>query len=255
MESTPPLYLVANWKQHGDVRRVRSFVHAMDHALRRMPTSIVSVFCPPSVYLAAAHAARNANSTLALGAQECSPQREGAHTGQHSAAMLREMGATYVLVGHSEVRASRGLTATDIHLSCLQAIESGVIPILCIGETRAEYEAGDTKTILTLQLAVLDGLPHAPMLIAYEPVWAIGTGLTPTGEEIAHAHRWIKHSLQEGRDRSCPVLYGGSVNPTNIREILSIAEVHGVLAGSASLHHDTWNSLCEAARARGMPTT
>jgi triosephosphate isomerase len=168
------------------------------------------------------------NSLISLGAQDCHAQAEGAFTGDIAAGMLKEAGCAYVILGHSERRRDHGETDAVIAQKLNTAQSAGLIPILCIGETLAEYEGGKTAEVLKRQLALIKA--DGTLIIAYEPVWAIGSGKTPKPAEIQAAHAVIKTVL--GRDT--PVLYGGSVNAANLAEIVAIPEVSGVLVGGAS---------------------
>ena len=250
MPHPTPFLIVANWKLHGDRTSVRAWVHAVEQAQWNLPEWVTAVFCPPAPYLAVAAAARAPNTRLVLGAQACSDQWEGACTGEISARQIRDLGACYVLIGHSE-RRRRGETDAMRTGQLAAASRAGLTPIFCIGETADERKAGKTDAVLTAQMQVLHEY-HAELVVAYEPVWAIGSGLTPAAEEIAAAHRTIRALRQKsGRDSAFSVLYGGSVNPTNIHEILALAEVDGALIGSASLAPESFVAMLSAAAACG----
>lgn len=237
-----PSWLIANWKMYGSADSVRGYAFAINSALSRAPASITGVFCPPLPYLALARAALPYNSRLKIGAQNCHGEKEGAHTGETSAPMLADNGCGYVIIGHSERRAG-GETDAAIATKLARALEAGLVPILCVGESAEAHAAGTTTDMLSQQLALLGELPLSRVLIAYEPIWAIGSGKTPTAAEIAAAHRHIKSVL--GSETS--VLYGGSVNARNLREILSLPEVSGALIGSASLKVSDMEAIIAAA--------
>jgi triosephosphate isomerase len=200
--------------------------------------------CPPAT-LIAAFAAAARGSSLAVGGQDCHAKASGAHTGDIAAEMLADAGATAVIVGHSERRTDHHETDADVHGKAVAAWRAGLTAIVCVGEQRAEREAGSTLKIIGGQL---DGsLPpggnsstplSANLVVAYEPVWAIGTGLTPTPADVAEVHAFIRKSLT-GRygaaGAGVRILYGGSVKPSNAGELLTIPDVNGALVGGASL--------------------
>lgn len=223
-------WLVANWKMHGTRARAGEYARQFGEALAATP-AVQGVFCPPSLYIDAAKAALPGTSPLALGAQDCHKQGDGAFTGEISARMLADVGAGYVILGHSERRQHCNETCLDVVEKAQAALAAGLTPILCVGEREAEYEAGQTQAVLGRQLEALRGLEVGRYLIAYEPVWAIGTGRTPRVDEIAAAHAQVKSTLGS----TVSVLYGGSVKPNNIREILAQPQVNGALIGGASL--------------------
>ena len=229
MQSSPT-WLVANWKMNGDAASVRAWAYAVNAALAGLDTPVRGVFCPPTAYLAAAAAALPLNAQLQLGAQNCHSEKSGAFTGETSAYMLKDMECGYVIVGHSERRAA-GETDEQVLAKAKAAITAGLIPIICVGESRAQYEQKQTNQALDGQLALLKQLPAASYLIAYEPIWAIGSSKTPEMLEIAAAHSHIKTVLGSATS----VLYGGSVNAGNAGEILRLPEVAGALIGGASL--------------------
>lgn len=247
MAISPPMknnrrWLIANWKMHGNPVRVHDYAYAVNAALSAVPATLEVVFCPPALYSATAMAALPHNRRLQLGAQNCHAFAEGAHTGEISAPMLAEMGIAYVIVGHSERRA-RGENDGDVAAKAAAAIDAGLMPVICVGEQAADYESKRTEAVLKEQLAVLKQLPSTRYLIAYEPVWAIGTGKTPSSAEIIAAHRAIKSVL--GSETA--VLYGGSVNAGNAKEILGLAEVSGALIGGASLEVASMKTLIATA--------
>jgi len=195
------------------------------------------VICPPAT-LIADFAAAARGSAVAIGGQDCHAEPSGAHTGDIAAEMLTDAGATAVIVGHSERRTDHHETDAQVRAKAQAAHRAGLTAILCIGEQRAEREAGKALAVIGGQL---DGsLPDraADLVVAYEPVWAIGTGLTPTAADVAEAHAFIRKKLVErygAKGSGVRILYGGSVKPSNAKELLSIANVNGALVGGASL--------------------
>jgi triosephosphate isomerase (TIM) len=201
--------------------------------------------CPPATVLSAvAHALLG--SSCQVGAQDCHAEAAGAHTGDISAPMLRDAGATHVILGHSERRANHGETDAMVQAKVHAATAAGLVPIVCVGETLAEREGGWAESVVSGQLA--GSLPHgfgqSPMrgLVAYEPVWAIGTGRTPTQSDIAAMHATIRHRIGPG----IRILYGGSVKPENAAGILALPEVGGALVGGASLDAATFLAIAAA---------
>ncbi len=223
-------WLIANWKMNGTAAEVRDYAQAVEQALVAAPHTLACVYCPPTPYLSQAASALPTTARLKLGGQTCHAASKGAFTGEVSAAMLKDVGCTAVIVGHSERRAA-GETDAAVLGNARAAVDAGLMPIICVGESLAEYEAGNTAAVLASQLRSLAELANGSYIIAYEPVWAIGSGKTPTCGEIEAAHATIKTVL--GSQTS--VLYGGSVNAGNVREILDSSGVSGVLIGSASL--------------------
>jgi triosephosphate isomerase len=206
--------------------------------------------CPPATLITAA-ADLCTDSAVALGAQDCHPQPSGAHTGDVSAEMLRDAGASHVIVGHSERRTDHGETDAMVRAKAEAAWRAGLLPIVCIGETLAEREAGRTLAVLETQLkgSVPAGATAAKLVVAYEPVWAIGTGKTPTTPEVAAAHAHIRQVLGGlmGDAAAVRLLYGGSVKGSNAVELLAAGDVDGALVGGASLKADEFLAIAKAA--------
>ena len=197
------------------------------------------MICPPAT-LIARFAAAAKGSALAIGGQDCHAQASGAHTGDIAAEMLADAGACAVIVGHSERRADHHETDDQVRAKALAAWRAGLLAIVCVGETREQREAGKTLDVVGSQLAgsLPDGAKAANLVVAYEPVWAIGTGLTPTPADVAEVHGFIRQRLAArfaGEGAGIRILYGGSVKPGNAQELLSIADVNGALVGGASL--------------------
>jgi triosephosphate isomerase len=232
-----------NWKMNGLTAAL-----AEVHALIALPAACEVLLCPPATLLAQmAYAARG--SALALGGQDCHQAEAGAHTGDISAAMLRDAGASYVILGHSERRAYHGETDALIKSKAAAALAAGLTPIICIGETLAQRDAGDTLAVIGGQL---DGsLPEdAPnLVVAYEPVWAIGTGRTPTLAQIAEVHAFLRDRLETligAKASGIRILYGGSVKPSNAAEIFAVPDVDGALVGGASLKAADFSAIITA---------
>lgn len=235
-----PRPLVAgNWKMNGLRQSVAE--------LRKIKDGMASVaadlmICPPATLLANfAETARG--SALQIGAQDCHAEPTGAFTGDLSAEMLADAGATAVIVGHSERRTLHGETDPEVRGKASAAWRARLIAIVCIGETKTEREAGKTLDVLGIQLrgSLPEGATALNLVIAYEPVWAIGTGLTPTPFDVAQAHAFIRETLAQRFGHEAPgmrILYGGSVKPSNAGELLKLANVNGALVGGASLRAD-----------------
>jgi triosephosphate isomerase len=234
-----PRPLVAgNWKMNGTksvLGEIRAMAEGFDGALAERIDMLV---CPPATLLAAA--ADAAGGKLATGGQDCHANAAGAHTGDISAEMLADAGATYAIVGHSERRADHGESSAVVKTKAEAALRAGLTAIVCMGETQGEREAGKTLEIVGGQLrgSLPDGASAANLVIAYEPVWAIGTGLTPTPADVAEVHAFIRKelgaALGEGAS-AVRILYGGSVKPDNAAELMAVANVDGALVGGASL--------------------
>jgi triosephosphate isomerase len=195
--------------------------------------------CPPATLLLV-FAELVVGSAVAVGGQDCHAETAGAFTGDISAEMLKDAGASAVIVGHSERRTLHNETDAEVRAKAQAAWRAGLTAIVCIGETRAEREASQTLDILGRQLdgSLPDGLTAANVVVAYEPVWAIGTGLTPTTNDVAQAHQFIRQRIIErhgAAGTSVRILYGGSVKPSNAKELMAVANVDGALVGGASL--------------------
>ena len=207
--------------------------------------------CPPATVLRLV-ADQLGGGPVAVGGQNCHAEPSGAFTGEISAAMLADAGASYVIVGHSERRHGLGETDAEVRAKVVAAQRAGLIAIVCIGETAAERDAGDTLAVLGRQLAgslPAEGISDANTVIAYEPVWAIGTGRTPTADEIAAAHSHIRGRLGAPAGAAADrvrILYGGSMKPDNAAAILAIANVDGGLIGGASLNADDFCAIANA---------
>jgi len=225
--------IVGNWKMHGDAAMAHTLAMDVADAAAKAPHEVV--ICPPALLLSQVATAL-IGSSVKLGGQDCSPEAEGAFTGDISAPMLKAAGCAYVIVGHSERRQHHGETNATVRAKAARALASGLIPIICVGETAGERDAG--KTLETVTQQVKECLPsHQPIatspyfLLAYEPVWAIGSGKIPTQADIGQMHA----AILEAAAKPLSILYGGSVKPENAREIMAIPHVSGVLVGGASV--------------------
>ncbi len=237
--------VAANWKMNGSLAANRRLVAGLSSV-----DGVESVLCVPFPYLAQL-AQRPAE--VALGAQDISEYAGGAYTGEVSAAMLVEFGCTYVIVGHSERRVLFGDSDARVGLKAEAALRSGLTPIVCVGETLAERERGQVMEVIGRQLAAVAevlGADLARVVVAYEPVWAIGTGLAATVEQVGEVHAairsWLSGRLGESSAR-IRILYGGSVKPENAGEIFAIPDVDGGLIGGASLVAADFMAICRAA--------
>ncbi len=208
------------------------------------------LLCPPATLLAQmAWAAKG--SVLALGGQDCHPDAGGAHTGDISAAMLSDAGAAYVILGHSERRADHGESDALVRAKAAAALAAGLVAIVCIGETEAQRDAGQTLDVIGAQLdgSLPDGATAATLVVAYEPVWAIGTGRTPTIAQIAEVHAFLRDRLTArigAEATGVRLLYGGSVKPSNAVEIFAVPHVDGALVGGASLKAADFGAIVAA---------
>jgi triosephosphate isomerase (TIM) len=230
--------IAGNWKMNGLIAS-GSELQAIIAASEPLATRADLLICPPAT-LVAAFASRARGSLVAIGGQDCHPAASGAHTGDISAEMLKDAGAWFVIVGHSERRADHGESSELVRAKTQAAWRAALAPIVCVGETETQRKAGQTLDIVGAQLAasVPDGATAANLVVAYEPVWAIGSGLTPTIADIEQVHGFIRTKLSErlkAEGGGIRILYGGSVKPSNAAEILRARDVNGALIGGASL--------------------
>jgi triosephosphate isomerase (TIM) len=225
--------IAGNWKMHKTPSETEAFVAAFDP-----PGGVDVVICPPFTSLREAVA-----SGFTVYAQNVHWEDEGAYTGEISAAMLRELGVRGAIVGHSERRQHFGETDETVAKRAAHALAAGLSVIACVGETQEQRDSGDTELVLRLQVEAFKDVvgAHTGLVIAYEPVWAIGTGRTATPELAQEAHAFIKELFDVA------VLYGGSVKPENADELLSQPDVDGALVGGASLDVDSFTAICESA--------
>ncbi|MGH8445559.1 MAG: triose-phosphate isomerase [Solimonas sp.] len=246
--------VAGNWKMNGARDANASLVHDVVFDSRRFP-GIDIVVCPPAVYVESVAAALS-GSSVQLGGQNLSEQEKaGAYTGEIHGGMLKDVGCSHVIVGHSERRALYGESDALVAHKFKTAQACGLLPILCLGETLAEREAGQTESVLARQLAAVVDLVGAAAfksaIIAYEPVWAIGTGRTASGEQAQAAHAFIRGQLARANAKianSTRILYGGSVKADNAAALFANADVDGGLIGGASLKAAEFLAICAAAQ-------
>jgi triosephosphate isomerase len=237
-----------NWKMNGS-RAALAELTALEPAAAGAAEVLI---CPPAplVALAADHA-----QAVQIGGQDCHANQSGAHTGDTSAAILKDAGAGYVILGHSERRADHGESDADVRAKCDAAWEAGLTAVVCVGETLDQRESQNTLDIIGGQLAgsIPDAATGHNLVVAYEPVWAIGTGKIPTLEQIGDVHDFIRAKLErrfgEGVGLSVRLLYGGSVKPSNAQEIFGVSNVDGALVGGASLKAADFNQIIAALNA------
>ena len=230
--------VAGNWKMNG-LKASLSELAAIGQGAGEIWRKADLLICPPATLVFPAAAAM-IGAKVAIGAQDCHPEASGAHTGDISAEMLADAGASAIIVGHSERRADHGETDEIVRKKALAAWRAGLTAIVCVGETRAERDAGKALDVVGRQLAgsVPDGATSANLVVAYEPVWAIGTGLTPTPKDVEEVHGFIRQKLTDrlkGEGASVRILYGGSVKPANAAELMAVPNVNGALVGGASL--------------------
>lgn len=249
MDKTQRL-IAGNWKMNG-LAAALTEGEALAADLQAAPAATRVALCPPATLLARLSLALQ-GTPVELGGQDCRAEASGAFTGDVSAEMLADAGAGLVILGHSERRAGYGETDAAVCAKVEAALRAGLEPIVCVGETLAEREAGRAVEVVRTQ--VMGSLPEAlggrAFAVAYEPVWAIGSGLTPTLEQIEEVHRAVRAALVERLGeggRAAPILYGGSVKPSNAAEILAVPEVGGALVGGASLKAADFLGIIRAA--------
>ncbi|MGB3387316.1 MAG: triose-phosphate isomerase [Pseudaminobacter sp.] len=245
--------VAGNWKMNGtsaSLGELREIGHGF---MRGLDADTEALLCVPTTLLTRA-AEILASTPVRVGGEDCHTKPKGAHTGDISAEMLKDAGASHVIVGHSERRTDHGEDDATVRAKAEAAWRAGLVAIICVGETQAEREGGATLAVLSRQIegSVPASATAANMIVAYEPVWAIGTGLTPTVQDVAQAHAHIRARLAEtlgseaGRVR---ILYGGSVKPSNAVELLAVANVDGALVGGASLKAADFLGIAEAYQA------
>lgn len=242
----------ANWKMNHGASSARAFLHTfLAHYHRQYDRSVI--FFPAAITLPTVVEELHDRPDILVGVQNIYWEDKGAFTGELSAAMAREAGAHIALVGHSERRHVFGETDEDCARKCRAAQRAGMTPMLCVGETAEERDAGRTERVVVRQLrlgvAHLESPESSDLMIAYEPVWAIGTGRNATPEDAGSIHSLIRHELRKivgERALAVHILYGGSVNPGNVAELLAASDVDGVLVGGASLQANTWSAITRA---------
>ena len=245
-------FVAGNWKMNGSREHVRTLLAEVCAAARTLPDVDVAV-CPPFVYVTDA-AAVMGDAPVRLGGQSCAREERGAFTGEVSAHMLADVGCSLVLAGHSERRTLYGESDAEVADKAVLALAAGLSPVVCVGETVEERETGRTETVVARQLdAVIERLDHdalARMIVAYEPVWAIGTGRSATPAQANEVHAFLRERVA-ARDRvvaaGLQILYGGSVKPENAARIFAEPDVDGGLIGGASLDAGQFIDICRAA--------
>ena len=252
MANSPRPLVAGNWKMNGlkaQLAELTAMAKAYDPALQGKVDLLV---CPPSLWIPAA-VTELTGARIAIGAQDCHALPHGAHTGDISAPMIKDAGASHVIVGHSERRTDHGETSEMVKAKAEAAIAAGLVAIVCVGETQNERQSGLAKQIVGAQ--VERSLPKAAkastVVIAYEPVWAIGTGLTPTAADVADMHGFIRQELERlapGEGKGMAILYGGSVKPQNAAELMGVDNVNGALVGGASLKASDFMAIAEVYR-------
>lgn len=247
-ELTP--LIAGNWKMNGTNAALGEVRKLSDLLAQGGGPRCTVVICPPATLLERLNELA-APAGIVTGGQDCHTAASGAHTGDISAHMLADAGAQYVIVGHSERRTNHGETDALVQLKAVAAHAAGLVPIICVGETEAERDAGNALGVVIGQLegSVPDDWSGHEIVIAYEPVWAIGTGRTPTSADIAQMHDAIREQLRSRfgeRGSATRILYGGSMKPSNASEILRIANVNGGLVGGASLLANDFHAIISA---------
>ena len=244
--------VAGNWKLNGSLESIAALVDGIKKGMGAVAKAEVAV-CPPSIYVQTVTEALK-GSVVQCGGQNCSEYENGAYTGEISAAMIKDFGCKYVILGHSERRSIYGETDQQVADKVKIALASGLIPIFCVGELLEERESGDTENVVGRQMdAVLNTVgadAFSNIVVAYEPVWAIGTGMTASPQQAQDVHAFIRTRVAAQNTAVASelvILYGGSVKPDNAEELFSQTDIDGGLIGGASLEADTFLSICRAA--------
>ncbi|MGA1289327.1 MAG: triose-phosphate isomerase [Rubrivivax sp.] len=240
--------VVGNWKMNG---RAQANAALLDDLIRDLPQACDVAICPPFPYIAQV-SKRLSDTGMAWGAQDCSAHPDGAYTGEVSAPMLADLGCRYAIVGHSERRTLHAESDETVALKAKALLGAGITPIVCVGETLTQRQGGETDAVVKRQLsAVIHTLGHCTgeIVVAYEPVWAIGTGLTATPEQAQAVHALLRAQLAAATEHAQRVrlLYGGSVKPDNAAALFSQSDIDGGLIGGASLKASDFIAICRAA--------
>lgn len=240
--------VIGNWKMHGSLAANAALLEG----IKAVPARARLAVCAPFPYLAQCQSLL-AGSSVAWGAQDVSAEARGAFTGEVAASMLAEFGVSYALAGHSERRCYHGESDATVAAKALRALEFGIVPVVCVGETLAQREAGETEAVVGRQLgAVLEALSREQLgriVLAYEPVWAIGTGKTASSEQAQAVHAFLRGQVaahDAGVAARMAMLYGGSVKPDNAAELFSMPDIDGGLIGGASLKSDDFLAIGNA---------
>lgn len=244
--------VAGNWKMNGTAESLGELRAIAQGFMSGLDAETEALICVPATLLSrAADAVGKGRTPLGIGGQDCHAATSGAHTGDISAEMVKDAGASHVIVGHSERRTDHGETDAAVMAKAEAAWRAGLVAVICVGETRAEREAGATLDVLSRQIAGSVPVQATPMtaIVAYEPVWAIGTGLTPTVGDVAEAHAHIRAELVARigeQANAMRIIYGGSVKPSNAHELLAVTNVDGALVGGASLKAADFLGIAEA---------
>jgi len=246
-------YVIGNWKMNGSLAANKALLAGLKAGVPAAKADVAIAVCPPFVYLPSVVDAV-AGSPIGVGSQDVSEHEKGAYTGEVPVAMLKEVGVTYAIIGHSERRSLFGETDEWVAKKTVAALAGGLVPVVCVGELEAEREGGLTEKVLATQLdAVLAAIPNpvpGSIVIAYEPVWAIGTGKTATPEMAQETHAFIRNYLKKGGDafaQQTAILYGGSVKASNAAGLFAMADIDGGLVGGASLIVEEFVGIYNAA--------
>lgn len=248
--STRTILIAGNWKMNASLEMAAELIDGIKAG--SPPSNVEMLVCPPFPYLSSAVASAS-GSSIHVGAQTCHTAGSGAHTGDVSAAMLKDVGCSHVIVGHSERRTDHGETDSQITAQASAAINAGLVAVICVGETETERDAGSTLDVVASQVAgsLPDAATAANAVIAYEPVWAIGTGRTPTTSEVQDVHAAIRANIATKLGQAAAdgmrILYGGSMKPSNAKELLTLPDVDGGLIGGASLKAYDFLGIANAA--------
>ena len=247
MVLAPRMLIAGNWKMNLGLAEAEAL--AADLTSGEVPGTVDVAVCPPFPYLASIGGVLS-GSRVELGAQDCHAAEAGAHTGDVAVGMLRDVGCRFVIVGHSERRVDHGETDAVVLAKAQAALSIGLVPIVCVGETEGERDAGQALAVVERQVrgSLPDGVDGTTAVVAYEPVWAIGTGRTPTPADVAEVHGHIRAVLADKSAAAAQirVLYGGSVKPNNAQELMAVDNVDGALVGGASLKADDFLAICRA---------
>ncbi|WP_428645956.1 triose-phosphate isomerase [Roseibium sp.] len=242
--------VAGNWKMNGLKSSQAEFYKLVAGLPDELADTVDTMICAPATLIALL-ADKAAGGAVLLGGQDCHANASGAHTGDISAEMLKDAGAAAVIVGHSERRTDHGESDADVNAKAQAAWRAGLVAIICVGETETERKAGQAVEVVERQLkgSIPDGATAENTVIAYEPVWAIGTGLTPTAADVAEMHKAMRDSLEarfQSEGAQMRLLYGGSVKPSNAEELMAVANVNGALVGGASLKADDFLGILAA---------
>ena len=251
--TTKKKLIAGNWKMNGSLAANEALVTALQQGLAASPAGCDVALCAPAPYFAQLQSLLAGSAALALGAQDISAHPQGAFTGEQSAAMLKDFGVRYAIVGHSERRQYHGETDEAVAAKAAAALANGITPIVCVGETLAQREAGQTEEVVKRQLAAVihvNGHCISEIVVAYEPVWAIGTGKTASPEQAQSVHAVLRaqlHHAASAHAAGIRIVYGGSMNAANAAELLAQADIDGGLIGGASLKAPDFLQIISAA--------